>query len=56
MSKEELRHCPKCGGKAKIKNSLGVVWVECKKCDNRTDEYPEDARELAVEDWNNQEE
>jgi ribosomal protein L37AE/L43A len=51
MGKEELHHC-KCGGKAKVKNVDGYVWVECKKCGKTTSKYPEEMRELAVEDWN----
>lgn len=55
MGKEELHHC-KCGGKAKVKAANGYVWVECKKCGEHTDKYPEDARELAIEDWNGSDE
>ena len=55
MSKEELRHCPYCGGKAKVKTADELVWVECKKCDECTTKYPEDARELAIAEWNGEE-
>jgi len=55
MSKVELRHCSKCGGTAKIKTNDEMIWIECKKCGQKTKEYVREAKEFAIEDWNNQE-
>lgn len=59
MSKEELRHCPKCGGAAKVRYKTPVTWVECKKCHFRSAEYPDwdeqrdpQSRIDAIDDWN----
>lgn len=55
MSKEELRHCPKCGATAKVKHDDEYIWVQCKKCgltSNKIFDYGDDAREMVVEDWN----
>lgn len=56
MSKEEMRHCPSCGGAAKVRKNDESTWVECKKCGTKSNLYPnyiEDARQYAIEDWNN---
>ena len=63
MSKEEIRHCPMCGGAAKVKYKDRYTWVECKKCHFTSDKYPDysdeerdpDARANAIEDWNTKE-
>lgn len=63
MSKEELRHCPKCGAAAKVRYSQPFTWVECKKkCGVATHQYPDygeqndpQARVNAIEEWNTME-
>lgn len=62
MSKEELRHCPKCGAPAKVRYEMPMTWVQCKKCkltSSRFPDYEEQrdpyARQLAIEDWNTME-
>ena len=50
MKKEEISHCL-CGGTAKVKNKDNMVWVECKRCGKRSEAYPTDGREYAIEDW-----
>ena len=60
MSKEEIHHCPKCGGAAKIKYEAPYTWVQCKKCkfcgekipDYGTEERDVESRAAAIEDWN----
>lgn len=59
MSKEELRHCPKCGGAAKVHYEEPYTWVACKKCHLSSAMYPDygtardpASREMAIEDWN----
>lgn len=62
MSKEELRHCPRCGGKAKVRYKQPYTWVECKKCGLASSPFPDweeqcdpEARATAIEDWNTME-
>ena len=62
MSKEELRHCPKCGGTAKIRYQMPFTWVECKKCHLRSlipdygyEQRDPESRAMAIEDWNTME-
>lgn len=63
MSKEELRHCPRCGAAAKVKYKMPYTWVECKKCKLHSELIPDysyeqrdpDSRRLAIEDWNTME-
>lgn len=59
MSKEEIKHCPYCGGAAKVKYQSGYTWVECKKCKKGSEKFPDwgeerdpIAREMAIDDWN----
>lgn len=61
MSKEEIKHCPRCGGAAKIKYEAPYTWVQCKKCKMQGNKIPDygaeerdpESRALAIEDWNN---
>ena len=63
MSKEELRHCPRCGGAAKIRYRIPFTWVECKKCHLQSETIPDygceqrdpESRAIAIEDWNTME-
>lgn len=63
MSKEELRHCPRCGGTAKIRYQMPFTWVECKKCKLSSERIPDygydqrdsESRAMAIDDWNTME-
>lgn len=62
MAKEEIRHCPACGGAAKVRYHMGYTWVECKKCRLTSHSFPDwyeqrdpEARIAAIEDWNTME-
>ena len=62
MAKEEIRHCPRCGGAPKVRYSKPFTWVECKKCKlaglqvpDYEEERDRESREMAIEDWNTME-
>ena len=63
MSKEEIRHCPRCGGAPKVRYSMPFTWVECKKCKLQSLKIPDygyeqrdpESRAIAIEDWNTME-
>ena len=59
MAKEELHHCPKCGGAPKVRYSKPFTWIECKKCGYTTTKIPDydrerdpESRAMVVEEWN----
>ncbi len=52
----ELKPCPFCGGKAKLRYSMPFSWVECTKC-NASIDYKDryemrDGEQKAVDMWN----
>ena len=62
MGKEEIRHCPACGGTAKVRYKMPYTWVECKRCGlmgaQISDWYEQrdpESRKAAIEDWNTME-
>lgn len=52
MKELELKHCPFCGGEAKIKNNYvnKDIYVECRNCYSRTDGFG--LEEYAINQWN----
>lgn len=58
---EELKPCPICNGKGKVRYKMPYHWVECrKKCGAKTGVYADfeqhcdpHARNQAIDAWNN---
>lgn len=52
----ELKPCPFCGGKVKVRYKMPMNWIECKRCNCsmvQVDSYAQRDREQElIEAWN----